>query len=234
MRRRRQQQSSVPRGPRLAVEHRIREAGDVGRILEIEDRHRSAMSAHARAGQRGLADLARAQDSDDRVGRQQALEGSKVARPPDDHAELFVQLPRHARSEPADLEQREELWREVGADRVKLRDGARGQVFPDSRGQILSDARKLLELAVRGETLDVFGQRLQRLGAPLIGAHAEGAFVSYLEEARHLVEEARDLEVLRHGLMIHDAIFHFSGPGNSVSAAHAGGVFGPRDTLAAS
>src|SRR3989442_17234 len=58
------------------------------------------------------------------------------------------------------------------------------------------------ELAAGGDGRDALGERLERLRRALVRAHAEDGAALHLEEARHLMEEARDLEGF-HGLMIH-------------------------------
>src|SRR5206468_2334336 len=65
----------------------------------------------------------------------------------------------------------------------------------DARADLLADARQGPQTAARGDGGDVLREGLQRLGGALPGADAETGLVAHLEEARHLVEEPRQLEI---------------------------------------
>lgn len=116
-------------------------------------------------------------------------------------AELGVEGLGRPGAEPADLEEGEEPRWELAAHGLEPRDLARGQVLVDAAGEVFADGGKLLEPAARGDGLDVLRERLEGLGPSLGRAHAEDALALDLEEARHLVKQARDLEVLHAGML---------------------------------
>src|SRR5207248_10993450 len=73
---------------------------------------------------------------------------------------------------------------------------ARRQVLVGPGADLLAEAGQGPQAATRGDDGGVLGQGLQRLRGALPGADAEAGLVSHLQEAGHLVEEPRELEIL--------------------------------------
>ena len=75
-------------------------------------------------------------------------------------------------------------------------DAARPEVLDDLPREVLPHPRDLLETLLARERLHVLGERLEVLGGAPVGTDAERVLLLDLEDVRHQVEEARELEVL--------------------------------------
>src|SRR5262249_49930798 len=111
-------------------------------------------------------------------------------------AEQLPERAGRARTEAANVEQAEEVRREVFAQPVEELEPPGRQVLLDAGGDLLADAGQRAQGAPRRDDGDVFAEGLQGLGRALPSADAEARFVAHLQEPRVLVDDPRQLEIL--------------------------------------
>jgi hypothetical protein len=179
-------------------------AQDLHDLLRDRARHVQwrARAARAPAGD-ALQDvvarlLAHARHADDAPGATRLLELLDGADP-----QPLVERAGGLGAEAAHLEQGGEGGRQLAAQGLHVAHGAGRQVLLDPGGQLAADAGQGGQAPTGGDGGHVLGQRLHRLGGPLVGPDPEAALAPGLEERRDLIEKASNFEVfhLYHGTL---------------------------------
>ena len=142
--------------------------------------------------------LSHAADAEDDPGAARLLEALDGI-----DAEALVERARGLGTEAADFEQGGEGRRQLAAQRFEIGHAPGREVFRDSGRELASDARQRLQAAACGDDGHVLPERLQRLRGALVGADAEPALLTRVEQRGDLVEKPRNLEVFhtRHGTL---------------------------------